>query len=178
MAKRIFTSAAVSWTANAAGSAIGTPGTPSWMGVKGAAGTQITDILEVLFSGKATASIVAAIELARASTLETTPTTLSGSALGRSVALCYRRPGRAGGDLCCRGDRADTVEHGDRRQAQSGAQPIRRHHPLECGADPAMDDGRQHRSWRRDAACSTTRRLAALPASVTRTSSTRRTDVR
>src|SRR6516225_534631 len=77
MAKRIFTSAAISWTANAAGSAIGTPGTPSWMGVKGASGTQITDVLEVLFSGKATASTVAAIELCRASTLETTPTALA-----------------------------------------------------------------------------------------------------
>jgi hypothetical protein len=77
MAKRIFTSAAINWTANAAGSAIGTPGTPSWMGVKGASGTQITDVLEILFSGKATSSIVAAIEFCRASTLETTPTTLA-----------------------------------------------------------------------------------------------------
>ena len=77
MAKRTFTSAAVPWTANAAGSAIGPPGTPSWMGLKGAAGTQITDILEILYSGKATASTVAAIELCRASTLETTPTTLA-----------------------------------------------------------------------------------------------------
>jgi hypothetical protein len=47
------------------------------MGLKGASGTQITDILEVLFSGKATASTVAAIELCRASTLETTPTALA-----------------------------------------------------------------------------------------------------
>lgn len=77
MAKRIFTTAAVTWTANAAGSAIGTPGTPSWMALKGASGTQITDILEVLFSGKATASTVAAIELTRSSTLETTPTALA-----------------------------------------------------------------------------------------------------
>lgn len=77
MAKRIFTSAAISWTANPAGSAIASPGTPSWMGVKGASGTQTTDILEVLFSGKATASTVAAIELTRASTLETTPTALA-----------------------------------------------------------------------------------------------------
>jgi hypothetical protein len=77
MAKRVFTSAAVSYTANAAGSAIGTPGTPSWMALKGASGTQITDILEILFSGKATASTVMAMEWDRVSTLETTPTALA-----------------------------------------------------------------------------------------------------
>jgi hypothetical protein len=77
MAKRIFTSAGVTYAANAAGSAIGTPGTASWMALKGAAGTQVTDILEILFSGKATASTVAAIEFTRSSTLETTPTALA-----------------------------------------------------------------------------------------------------
>ena len=66
MAKRIFTSAGLTFTAAAAGSAIGSAST--YMAVKGAAGTQITDILEISFSGKGTASIVAAIEFARAST--------------------------------------------------------------------------------------------------------------
>jgi hypothetical protein len=76
MAKRIFTSQGITFTASAAGSAIGTPGTASWMALKGAATTQITDILEVMVSGMASASTVAAMNLARASTLETTPTTL------------------------------------------------------------------------------------------------------
>jgi hypothetical protein len=74
MAKRVFTSAGLTFGATAAGSAATTS---QFMAVKGASGTQITDVLEVLFSGKATASTVAAIELARASTLETTPTTLA-----------------------------------------------------------------------------------------------------
>lgn len=74
MAKRIFTSAGLTFTASAAGSAAASN---TFMALKGAAGTQITDILEVMFSGKASVSTVAAIELARASTLETTPTSLA-----------------------------------------------------------------------------------------------------
>jgi hypothetical protein len=76
MAKRIFTSAGITWTPTAPGSAIGTPGTASWMALKGAATTQITDILEVMISGTASASTIGGMYLARASTLETTPTTL------------------------------------------------------------------------------------------------------
>lgn len=68
MAKRVFTTAALSFAATAAGSQA-TSG--DYMSLVGASGTQITDILEVLFSGKATASTVAAIELARQSTLGT-----------------------------------------------------------------------------------------------------------
>src|SRR5215813_8109319 len=75
MAKRIFTSAALTFTAAAAGSAITT--VSSYMALKGGSGTQTIDVLEVLVSGKATASTVAAMELARASTLETTLTTLA-----------------------------------------------------------------------------------------------------
>jgi len=41
------------------------------MSLTGASATQITDILEVMFSGKATASTVAAIDLARQGTLGT-----------------------------------------------------------------------------------------------------------
>jgi len=75
MAKRIFTSAALTFTAAAAGSAIGAAST--YMALKGASGTQVIDVLEVSISGKATASTVAAMELARASTLETTPTAIA-----------------------------------------------------------------------------------------------------
>jgi hypothetical protein len=41
------------------------------MAVKGGNGTQIIDVLEVLFSGMASASTVAAMDLARASAVET-----------------------------------------------------------------------------------------------------------
>lgn len=76
MAKRLFTSAGVTYTASAAGSA--TAGsTNTFMAIKGGSGTQMIDILEVLVSGKATASNVAAFELNRVSTLETTPTALA-----------------------------------------------------------------------------------------------------
>src|SRR5215813_4717478 len=77
MAKWAFTSAALTFTAAAAGSAITTA--TSYMALKGGNPTQpqTIDVLEVLVSGKATASTVAAMELARASTLETTLTTLA-----------------------------------------------------------------------------------------------------
>lgn len=74
MAKRIFTSAGLTFGATAAGAVTVTS---QFMGVKGGSATQVIDVLEILVSGKATASTVAAIELARASTLETTPTTLA-----------------------------------------------------------------------------------------------------
>lgn len=75
MAKRIFTSANLTYTAAAAGSAISTGST--YMALKGGTGTQLIDILEVLVSGKATTSTVAAMELDRVSTLESTLTTLA-----------------------------------------------------------------------------------------------------
>lgn len=74
MAKRVFTSAGLTFGATAAGSVTVTS---QFMALKGGSSTQITDVLEILFSGKATASTVAAIEFARASTLETTPTALA-----------------------------------------------------------------------------------------------------
>jgi hypothetical protein len=74
MAKRIFTSAGLTFSASAAGVAAATL---TFMTLKGASATQITDILEILFSGKATASTVAAIEFTRVTTTEGTPTTLA-----------------------------------------------------------------------------------------------------
>jgi len=68
MAKRIFASGNVTFTASAAGSQATGGG---YMTVVGSAATQITDILEVMISGKATASTVAAMYLNRASTLGT-----------------------------------------------------------------------------------------------------------
>lgn len=76
MAKRAFTSANITYTASAAGSA--TAGaTATFMALKGASGTQTTDVLEILVSGKASASTIAAFEFNRVSTLETTPTALA-----------------------------------------------------------------------------------------------------
>lgn len=74
MAKRVFTSQNLTYTASAAGAAAASS---TYMALKGAAGTQLIDVLEVLISGKATASTVAAMNLARASALETTPTALA-----------------------------------------------------------------------------------------------------
>jgi hypothetical protein len=47
------------------------------MALKGGSGTQITDVLEILYSGKQTASTVMAIEFARASALESAATALA-----------------------------------------------------------------------------------------------------
>jgi hypothetical protein len=74
MAKRIFTSQGLTFTAANAGTAAATT---TFMALKGAASTQITDVLEVMVSGMASASTVAAMNWVRASTLETTPTTLA-----------------------------------------------------------------------------------------------------
>src|SRR6266567_1868441 len=74
MAKRLFTSAGLTYAATAAGSVATTSG---YMALKGGSSTQLTDILEVMVSGKATASTVAAMELNRVSTLETTPTAIA-----------------------------------------------------------------------------------------------------
>lgn len=74
MAKRIFTSQGLTYTASAAGSVATNSG---YMALLGGAATQLIDVLEVLFSGKATASTVAAINLARASTLQSSATALA-----------------------------------------------------------------------------------------------------
>jgi hypothetical protein len=74
MAKRIFTSANLTFTTNNAGVS---SASNIYMALQGATATQTTDILEILVSGKATASTVAAMEFARVSTLATTPTALA-----------------------------------------------------------------------------------------------------
>jgi hypothetical protein len=75
MGKRIFTSAALTFTAAAAGSAIGAGST--YMALKGGSSTQVIEVLEILATGKAVASAIGALMLARSSTLETTPTALA-----------------------------------------------------------------------------------------------------
>lgn len=79
MAKRIFATTAASFTASAGGSAValGSNSTPNWMALKGGSGTQLIDILEVLFSGKAAASVVMAMYLVRVATLEGAITALA-----------------------------------------------------------------------------------------------------
>jgi hypothetical protein len=75
MAKRLFTTAGLTFNAVAAGSAI--TAAVNYLAVKGGAGTQLIDIFECKVSGMAVASTVAAFVLKRASTIETTPTTLA-----------------------------------------------------------------------------------------------------
>jgi hypothetical protein len=74
MAKRIFTTGALTFTASAHGSAAATS---TFMAVKGGSTTQIIDLLEVLVSGMATASTVAGMMVAYSSTLGITPTALA-----------------------------------------------------------------------------------------------------
>jgi hypothetical protein len=68
MAKRLFSTGGVTFTASAS-AAQATGG--GYMSLVGSSATQTSDILEVLVSGKATASTVAAIYLNRQSTLGT-----------------------------------------------------------------------------------------------------------
>lgn len=68
MAKRLFTSAAVTFTASAAGSQATSGG---YMSMVGGSATQLIDVLEIFISGKATASTVAGMVFARQSTLGT-----------------------------------------------------------------------------------------------------------
>lgn len=68
MAKRLFTTAGLTFTASAQGSQATGGG---YMSLVGSSATQMTDILEVMISGKATASTVASLYLARQSTLGT-----------------------------------------------------------------------------------------------------------
>ena len=74
MAKRIFTSQGLTLTATAAGSVATTS---AYMALKGGSATQLIDVLEIELTGKATSSTVGAVNLARASTIETTPTALA-----------------------------------------------------------------------------------------------------
>ena len=76
MAKRVFMTggSTMVWTPAAQGAAAATL---CFMEVKGGATTQVIDILEVLISGMATASTVAAMTVAYASTDAGTPTTLA-----------------------------------------------------------------------------------------------------
>jgi hypothetical protein len=74
VAKRIFTSAGRTYTATAAGAAA-TGST--YMAIKGGSTTQITDVLEILFSGKAVSSAVAAINFVRVSVADAGTTTLA-----------------------------------------------------------------------------------------------------
>lgn len=76
MAKRIFTTggSTMIWTPSAHGSAAASS---CFMAAKGGATTQIIDVLEVMISGMATASTVAAMMLAYSSTLGITPTALA-----------------------------------------------------------------------------------------------------
>ena len=74
MAKRIFTSQGLTFTATSAGSVATTAG---YMALKGGASTQLIDVLEVSVNGMASASTVAAMNLARVSTLESSATALA-----------------------------------------------------------------------------------------------------
>jgi hypothetical protein len=73
MAKRVFKSANLTWTAFNAGVAA-SPN--AFMAIKGGSATQITDVLEVEYSGKAVSSIVGAIEFGRVSVADAGTTTL------------------------------------------------------------------------------------------------------
>lgn len=68
MAKRIFSTGGLTFTATASAVVATTNG---YMSVVGSSSTQTTDILEVLISGKATASTVAGMYLDRQATLGT-----------------------------------------------------------------------------------------------------------
>lgn len=73
MAKRVFTSVSQNFSAQATSAAL--TGL-TYMAMTGGSATQVTDVLEVLVSGKETASVVAAIELCRTIFAGTTPIAL------------------------------------------------------------------------------------------------------
>jgi hypothetical protein len=74
MAKRVFE--AVNWNATAlADTTAATSST--YMAIKGGSGTQMIDVQEILISGFAGASAPAILQMARCSTIETTPTALA-----------------------------------------------------------------------------------------------------
>ena len=72
MAKRVFAYTNASWAATAHG----VPAT-SWMGIKGAAGTQVIDCLEFMISGMAMASTLGGFTVGYSSTIAGTPTGLA-----------------------------------------------------------------------------------------------------
>lgn len=74
MAKRLFEAGGLSFTAQAYTTAL-TGST--FMALRGGTTTQMIDVLELLVSGMATASTVAAMQLVRSSTVATTPTALA-----------------------------------------------------------------------------------------------------
>jgi hypothetical protein len=74
MSKRIFTAQNQTYTPTATAATLANA---SYMGIQGGGSTQIVDILEVLISGYATTSTVAAMQLTPASTTPTTPTALA-----------------------------------------------------------------------------------------------------
>lgn len=74
MAKRVFQAA--NWTA-AATADTSAHTNAQYMALKGGSGTQLIDILEVELAGLAGASAPSIMQLARVSTIETTPTALA-----------------------------------------------------------------------------------------------------
>lgn len=74
MAKRTF--AAANWTPTATADTTALTNA-TYQAIKGGSGTQKIDVLEVMISGLAGASSPTIIQLARASTIETTPTALA-----------------------------------------------------------------------------------------------------
>lgn len=74
MAKRLFNAQGQTFTATAYTTALTNA---TYLALKGGTSTQLIDVLEVLVSGMATASTVAAVELDRSSTIGTTPTALA-----------------------------------------------------------------------------------------------------
>jgi hypothetical protein len=89
MAKRIFTAQGQTFTAQATAATLTNA---TYMGIQGGASTQIVDVLEILVSGFASASTVAAMEFLPASTAPTTPTALAspnsdGPAVANATAL-------------------------------------------------------------------------------------------
>lgn len=75
MAKRLFTSQGLTFTAAAAGTA--NIASNTYMAVKAGSTTQMLDVLEILVSGKASASAIGGFIFTRSSTLETTPTAIA-----------------------------------------------------------------------------------------------------
>jgi len=74
MAKRLFTALGQTFTATAVSTNLANA---TYMALKGGSTTQLIDVLEVLVSGKATASTVAAIELCRSITIANVPVALA-----------------------------------------------------------------------------------------------------
>jgi hypothetical protein len=74
MAKRLFTALGQTFTAQAVSANLTNA---TYMALKGGSATQYIDVLEVLVSGKAVASIVAAMELTRIVTIDNVPTALA-----------------------------------------------------------------------------------------------------